>query len=228
MCLLRQRAEVHCRREEGQQAPEEDELDRPAADEARARPDIRLGPACHVGRGVERDEEGLSGPAELIEVLLVERDDGVAGCLRRPVACGAEGDGGSALANERRLAVQTEGEREIDQLREGVRPQRRRLRLLLDARFGGGQKRGDRGTRRCLPVKWRCRGSPPSDRIEVDDRGQPVPVRPVACELRRPERSEDVSVRGDEHDRVREGGTSGVPCELEQRTGARCVVVGAG
>jgi hypothetical protein len=69
--------EVDRRGEEGQEAAEQDELDRPAADEPRARPHVRVGAARHLGRRVERSEKGLGRAPELVEMLLVEGGQGV-------------------------------------------------------------------------------------------------------------------------------------------------------
>ncbi len=72
--------QVDGRGEEGKQAAQEDELDRPAGNEPRPRPHERLGSARDIGGGVEGPEKHLRRPAQLIHVLLVQCDDRVARC----------------------------------------------------------------------------------------------------------------------------------------------------
>jgi hypothetical protein len=193
--------QIDGRGQEWQETAEEDELDRPSADEPLPRPDVRLGPARDVGRLVERAQERLGGSPELVHPLLVEGHERVALGIRGAGARGAQRDSRGAPADERGLAIEAERKREVDQLGESVGTLRRRLALRLDARLGGGDK-GRGWCARRVAGEMKPWNSVPADRVQVDDRREPVAEARVARELGRAERAEDVSVRADEDERV--------------------------
>src|SRR4051794_34110035 len=116
------REEVDGRREIREQCPDEQELDRPAADDAGAEVDVARRPGCERDPLLHRVDGSLRGPPDLAEAVHPKPGSVVAETRARPVAARRDGDRGDAAGDERRLLVSRVREREVDELPEGARP----------------------------------------------------------------------------------------------------------
>ena len=166
--------EVDGRREERQERGDEDELERPAVEEAGPEVDVGLGAARDLGGLVERAEERLRGEAELAEPLAAQGRERVALGRPRPAGARRDRDRRDAAGDERRLLVEAEREGEVDELRER-RPgaSARRPDCGADGGVGRGDERRARDPRR-VAAELDARGRPPADADEVDDGGEAV------------------------------------------------------
>ena len=130
------------------------------------------------------------------------------------------------MPDKGRLLVEAERKREIDELRDCARPLGQHLRLGQHALLRGGEKcRGWRA--RSVAREFEPGRSLAGERIQVDDRDDPVGVALVAREFGGAEASVGSSVRRQEHERVGNGGRSDVARQLEECARARGVVIRA-
>ncbi len=148
-----------------------DELDRPAANEPLA--EIHVAPrGADEARVVQRRDERLGGAADVGEAFPVHRSRCVPEGRGRAVAGRRQRERGDAVADERALLVEAEGETEVGELAECAGPPGARARLLGDP-GGGGLDQG-RGRRAWLVARdLESRRPAPGDRVEVDDREDP-------------------------------------------------------
>src|SRR4029079_4522928 len=108
-------------RQEGQEAGDEDELDRPAADDPRAEVDVAP-PAGREGDALlERVDRVLGRPSDLAEPPGADAGGAVAEPVRRPVVRGGDRHRRDAAADEGRLGEPAVREAEVDQLAEPAR-----------------------------------------------------------------------------------------------------------
>ena len=169
------------------------------------------------------------------DVLAIEPLRRVAERGRRAVSRCRHRHRGEATADKRRLLVEAEREGEVGELSERARPSRPGAGLLGDSR-GRGLDEHRRG-RACL-VARDLESRPPrtSDRVEVDDRDHVAAIRRSLGEPRCAETAEGAAVGGEEDQGVLgRGGRGGrtrwasvCAGELDERSSAGCVVVGAG
>ena len=218
--------------EERKERRDQHELDRPAAHDARAKVDVRRGALRQVEPLVERAEELLRRAAELGETDPVEVLRRVAEGGRRPVARARERDRRDAAVDERRLLVEAEREREVDELAERARPARTRTGLLEDAqRRGLDERRGGRAGR--VAGHLEARTARAGERVEVHDRDHVLPPRRLGGEVLGAEAAERAAVGREEEDPVRRRRSAPAAdvCvaagELDERRRSGSVVVGA-
>ncbi len=211
---------------------DQEELDRPAAHDPAAEPDVAARARGEGETEVERSEQLLGCGAELSEPGAIEVSRDVAEGLAWAVAPGRERDRRDVGGDERPLFVEREREGEIDQLSEEADVVRPAARLLGDAGDGGGDERRVRRTGR---VAGDLDGRPcrAGDGVEVDDRDDVLSIRRVRDEVGGAESTVGAAVGREEDDRAcrrdRRRGCLGVGAsELDQRRGAARVVVGAG
>ena len=226
--------------EERQQRRDEDELDRPAADDRarrgrrRARP-----PGASSSPCVERADQRLRGPAELPDPRRLEQGPQVrlgvepAGAGVSPLR--RERHRGHAAADERRLLV--EAEREARGRAAGASAlgaAAARPGLLGDPR-GGGPRRGRAPASAAVsPAIWSRGGPGPAIASRLIDRHDVVPRR-FSREVRAPSAAERAAVGRHEDERVDGPRLLGVARgrrrerarELDQRRRAGGVVVRA-
>ena len=166
-----EREEVDRRDEERQQRGDEHDLDRPAADDPRAEPDVRRRPLRQLEPFVERREQLLRRAPDLAEprpaLRRADKPGRVADLARRTVAGRGERQRRDAAPEERRLLVRAEGKREIEQLSQRARASGRR-RLPARARAPLPW----RGARRSEPATCHLRTRAASDRARRSRRGR--------------------------------------------------------
>ena len=131
--------------EERQERSHQHELDRPAADDPIAEPDVARRALGELEPRVERAEQVLRGAADDAELAQPQQLRLVGECLGRTAAGGRDRDRRDPVADERRLLVEAEREGEVDQLRKAARSAGDRARLLLEP--GGGSPQQRRGGR---------------------------------------------------------------------------------
>ncbi len=220
-------------RQARQERGAEGEHDRPAPHRASAQVDVARGALRELHLCVQRAEEGLRRAPDLAQALAVEPIRRVTERRRRSRARRGDRQRRSAAADERRVLVEAEGERKVDQLSErgdspGLAPA-----LLQDPGRSRAHER-DRGRSRPLAGDLDPRRAVAGDGVQVDHGHDAVAPGAAAREAVRSERSEEPAVGREKDDRVigarRQGrrgrGRVGAR-ELEERCGARRVVVGA-
>ena len=124
------REQVDDHRQRGKHGGDEDQYDRPAADDAPAEVDVARRPFRELDVVVERLERRLAPAPDSGQPCAVQAIRRVAEGRRRAVAAGGERDGRDPVCNERRLLVQAEWEGQVEQLRERARPGRLHAGLL--------------------------------------------------------------------------------------------------
>ena len=183
---------------------------------------------------VERAEQRLRGAADVRHLLPVQALRSVPEGRRWAVTAGRDRDRRNPAADERRLLVEAEREAQIGQLSERARPARGRPALLGDPR-GRALDQDGRRRARLVGCHLEARLSLAADRVEVDHREDPVPVRVVLREAGGAEPPEGTPVGGEEDQPVlgadglgRGAGRGRVPArQLDQGGRARRVVVRA-
>ncbi len=133
------REQVDGRGEERKQAGDQHELDRPAADQARAEVEVARGSLRELEPLVERAEQILGRAPDLAEALRAEALARVPDRIGRRVARGRQRDRADSLREERRLLVEREREAEVDELLAAGR--------AASARAPSGRRRGRRRSR---------------------------------------------------------------------------------
>ena len=239
-----EREEVDRRYEERQQRGDEHDLDRPAAHDPRAEPDVRGRPLRQLEALVERCEELLRGAADLAEPCSALRRLDEARCVtylaRRTVAGRGDRQRRDAVPEQRRLLVRAEREGEIEELSQGTRALRLAASLLEHA---GRRRRKERAARnpRSVARELESRCVVSGDRVEVDGGGHIPRERRVVREMSCADAAERAAVCREEHERVRRrhAARGGRRCrgarrarvrpgQLDQRGGARGIVVRTG
>ncbi len=190
--------------QERQERSHQDELDRPAADDAGAEVDVARRSLGELEAGVERSDQVLRRAAELRERLHVERVvvSGRRESLGRPFRQCRQGQGRNAARHERALLVEREREPEIEQLADGRVPGGFRARLLENAE----RRRSDEGRRgRTCSVAGdhQPRRLGARECIEADHGQRVLPVGRALGEVRCTESPERAAVGRDEDERVR-------------------------
>ncbi len=213
------RPEVDRRHEHGQEGDDEEELDREPAQHAAAEVHEGLGAARHLGGGVDREDERLSGASDLAEALGREGRAVVPG-WHGPARCRGQRDGGDALSQQRRLVVEADREAEIEELDERVLVAGRLLALGEEA----GVRRRDECAGRATAVlagELEPGSTRSGDRVEVDDREHVLAKGGVLGQVRRSDVAPGAAVRRDEDDGVPDREGRELPRELDERGGAR-------
>ena len=195
------REQIDGRCEEREQACHEHELDRPPADHPRAEIEVAGGASRELEALVERAEQILGRPADLVQLVDAQPLGDVAERIRRIVACGRECERADALCEERRLLVEGVRKAEVSELAQDRIPRRAATDLRSDARGGCLDERSG-GVPRDVAVDLHPDRSRAAHRIEVDHGGDVVAERRVGGERGRAEGAERAAVGRDEKDRV--------------------------
>jgi hypothetical protein len=187
--------------EEGQQAGDQHQLDRPAADQARAEVQVARRPLRELEPFVERAEQILRRAPYLVELVDAQPLRHVVHGIGRVVVGGRQRQRARSVRQERRLLVERVGEREVGELPEDRVARRPPPDLRSYARGRGLDQRSGRVAGN-VAVDLQPDPSRPADRVEVDHRGDVVAQRRVRGELGRAERAEGAAVGRHEQDRV--------------------------